>query len=74
MGEVVISFRVPEALKRELYRAVGEAQARSGEKIELKQVGSMAVALAIAYLREELPAECTKPAAKQLLAAGPVRG
>ena len=69
MGEVVISFRIPEALKRELYKAVGEAQARSGEKIELKQVGSIAVALAIAYLREELLAECTEPA-KQLLAVG----
>ncbi len=67
MAEVVISFRVPEALKRELYRAIGKAQARSGKKIELKHVGSIAVALAIAYLREELPDECTKPA-KELLA------
>lgn len=62
MAEDVISFRVPEALKRELYRAVGEAQARSGEKVALKQVGKIAIALAIAYLREELPSDCIKPA------------
>ncbi len=68
-GEVVVSFRVPAALKRELYRAVGEAQARTGRKVELKQVGAMAVALAVAYLREQLPEECVQPA-KQLLVVG----
>ena len=62
MGEVVVSFRVPEALKRELYRAVGEAQAREGRKIEFKRVGSIAIALAVAYLRGELPEECIEPA------------
>ena len=62
MGEVVVSFRVPEALKRELYRAVGEAQAREGRKVEFKRVGALALAYAIAHLRKLLPDECTNPA------------
>ncbi len=61
-GEVVVSFRVSKSLKRELYRAVGEVQARHGEKLELKKVGSMAIALVIAYLRGQLPSNCTAPA------------
>lgn len=67
MSEVVVSFRVPEALKRELYRAVGEAQARTGQKVELKQVGALALAYAIKHLRGELPAVCSEAANEVLV-------
>ena len=71
MEEVVVSFRVPVELKRELYRALGEAQARKGERVEIKRVAAKAIALAIADLRGELPSECNAAAEKLLVS---VRG
>ena len=62
MSESVLSIRVPEALKQEFYRAIGEKQAQVGRKVEIKEVGQLALAMAIKYLRGELPASCIEAA------------
>ena len=61
-----LCFRVPEALKQEFYRAVGERQAQMGRKVEIKEIGQLALAMAIKYLRGEFPPDCLKAAIEVL--------
>ncbi len=62
----MFSFKVSEALKREFYKAMGEAQARSGSRVEIKDVAARGLAYAIAELRGRMPRQC-KEAADEVL-------
>ena len=54
----VVTLKVPEDLRSELYRAIGEAQARDGRRVYMKELAVVMVKFAIAYLRNEIPREC----------------
>ena len=64
MSYEVVTIRVPGSLKEEFYRALGEAQARLGKRVKVRDAGTIAIALAILYLREQLPEECLEKTAK----------
>ena len=72
MGYEVVTLRVPGSLKEEFYRALGEAQARLGRRVKVKDAGTIAIALAILYLREQLPDECLERVAESFPSLSPI--
>ena len=68
----VVTLRVPGSLKEEFYRALGEAQARLGKRVKVRDAGTIAIALAILYLREQLPDKCLEKVAESFPTLKPI--
>ncbi len=60
MGKVVVTLKVPRDLRSELYRAIGEVQARTGQRVYMNEIAEAIIKILIHYLRGDLHPACMR--------------